>query len=323
MVRRDLIAHALIAYVIVGCARPAPDARTLSLRHSSPLVCEQTAPQARSLRRPLVLSFEALRLTCPTADRWAVESDGAWFNVARKGAPSAQLRSCAGRTGRGLGISLPPSDPVGDSMDKVVLDVLGRYESPRQMLEFDRTYAIELSFTLEPDSELPIEGGRMLLFQLWQGAPFGPPLRIELEPDGTMAVYLLDDETGSSPCASNPRCTLPATSSISGARSLLSGVPVRPPREWNHVSLVVTPRHRGYPEPGRVRISINGHEASHHTHLGFEPSAHGGYPGTTRHPNALLEVGFGVYRTRQPRTHSLCFDDFSMRELSATPSASK
>jgi len=298
-----------------------PSNRTVSSLAPVSLRCGESLPHDRATRRPLILEFEELDLSCLSEDRWAIAVDGGWFNVARKGTSSAAFASCEGRVGRGLEVVVPPSDFSPTGMDKVIIDLLGRYERPRSMLEFGQTHEIRFAFRLALDSELPAPGGRFLLFQLWQGAPFGPPLRVELEPDGTLAVYVLNDVTGSGPCASNPSCAA-SDSRLTGPISLVRQRPVQLGR-WHEVILVVTPRHVAMEHPGRVEVVIDGDRTVDDVFVGFEPTGHAGYVGTQRTPNPVLEVGLGIYRTQQPRLHRVCFDDLFIMSSSAAPTARK
>jgi hypothetical protein len=158
--------------------------------------------------------------------------------------------------------------------------------------------------------EIPEEGRGLLIAQWWQGAPYGPPLRLAVTSDTTQVVsyrfHVKNDDTLGNP----------------SAKDLEIGGGTIPFDTWTTFVVLAVPDHTG--RKGEVRVWVNGEErVAWSGRLGYDPSGkpYKGATSETPHPNRKFDVFFGPYRVRQNRGHRMFFDEvkFADRYRDAVP----
>ena len=155
--------------------------------------------------------------------------------------------------------------------------------------------------------EAPTDGRGYLIAQWWQGAPFSPPVALELLPslrptDGPeVAFSLRNTETGGNPSAHTVELHLDPPLRLARGR-------------W--VRFVVGARFASH-EDGALQVWVDGSRApavSWKGSLGYDPERAGSSLGFTsgaeadRRPNGAFELYIGPYRDRMPSTQVFAFE---------------
>lgn len=283
----------------------------------------QQQPESAARPVPLKLTFERVLHQCGGPEDSSLDSDGSRFHLAEKGPRQVHrlLQRLDSNGDSALGVMMTPRLQSDDGMDKLMLDAFGRYGKRSDLLEFGRPATISFAIMLDFEFEAPSAGSRFIVFQLFQGAPYGPPLRMEIDSDLRARFYALDDSTGSNPCAASPDC-VDQRSDATGVRELYTSAPlVR--GEWTSIRIDITPRHQGMGAPGSLAIWVDdiferpGFVGSEM--IGYDPEGWGNYPHASvsgnEHPNAALDVSIGIYRSPQPRHQVVYFDDFVIERV--------
>lgn len=153
--------------------------------------------------------------------------------------------------------------------------------------------------------EIPAPGKKLMLAQWWQGAPYGPPLRLAITDATTDAVtfrfLVLNDDTKGNPSA------VPVD--IGGG--------VIPFDTWTTFVVMTLPDHRG---AGEVEVWLDGERIiAWAGKLGYDPAAisYAGAPAGTRKPNPKFDVFYGPYRERQEKRHRVFFDEIKFTDTRA------
>lgn len=271
---------------------------------------------------PLRLDFDAsLALNCAheAQSRWTLRSDGLSWNVPLKGERGAAwLGSVAGGalgSEGALAFHVEPSEPDPHAMDKIMLELFGLHAPREDFVDFGVEWFVGFQLLLPHDFEAPVAGTRMLVWQLWQGTPYPPPLRIEIDHERRAVLYLMNDRTGAHECAGTPGClTSPA---YEGVRTLYRSEPL-PVEEWVPFAIRLVPRYEGYDGDRAGEIDLWLHdmrrEAPVHrseAFVGYDPRGFGRYPRAeqlARHPADVLDSSLGIYRSRQMRSQTILFD---------------
>lgn len=282
-------------------------------------------PVASRRSLPLRLDFENVALDCSDGSRgrWSLRSDGAWFNVPLKGDPAPGALTLVPGVGSGsaLAFHLPPTAPRPRAMEKVMVELYGRLGGGgAAMIPFGEERLISFRIRLPSSFEPPGPDDMLIVWQLWQGSPYGPPLRMEIDSEARPVFFLLNDKTGSHPCAANPRCSPPAP--YAGVIELYRGGPFSRD-EWHRVIVAVLPRHLGLGE-GEIQIWIDAVELDRPSYsgsaaLGYDPRGFASYPEAEargfRHPNDALEVALGLYRNAQETDQTVLVDSARVEQL--------
>lgn len=285
---------------------------------------EGLRPVAARRSLPLRLDFEDVALDCTggSLGRWSLRSDGAWFNVPLKGdpPPSALARVPGVGSGSALSFHLGPVEPRPGAMEKVMVELYGRLGGGgAAMIPFGEERLISFRIRLPSSFEPPGPTDMLIVWQLWQGSPYGPPLRMEIDSQTRPVFLLLNDKTGSHPCAADLHCSPPPP--YAGVIELYRGAPLLRD-EWHRVTISVLPRHVGMGDDGRVRIWIDQPELEAPAYagsapLGYDPRGFASYPDAEPrgfpHPNDSLEVSLGLYRSTQVADQVITFDELCLR----------
>jgi len=194
-------------------------------------------------------------------------------------------------------------DVRGNGTDKIHHSIIPLERKKKALFSFGNTYCTGFAIKLDETTEVPQKGTQVIVFQIWQGAPFGPPLKMSLfNKNGGIAagVFVRNDKTGSSPSA-------PWLTAQEGI-ILKKGV-------WYRLVTKVVLKHQAM-KAGRVEVWMaQGHKPLKKIsvwdgHIGYDPAGHGNYANRKDvKPNPKCVPTFGVYRARQKRKIKLFFDD--------------
>lgn len=243
---------------------------------------------------------------------WTLALGGRHFACVRKGEPSTPPAVVSDpEVGRAIRIQLDPTTGRGpdNGRDKINYTVIKG--SREQAPAFDgQTVYFSFALKLDPNEfETPTSGRDYVVAQWWQGAPFGPPLSLQIE-------------TSDSPSA-NPRIVFAIHNRDTGANPSARAILLHPSRikelergKW--YKFVVGTRF-GYAGDGELTVWINNDRATEvawHGSLGYDPAASAADLGfktgrIDRRPNRGLELYFGPYRDRMPRRQVFYYAEIS------------
>ena len=321
----------------LGCARdsrsvpstePSDPATIPRARRRAPrprevrLSCTEVEVPERRPGRPSPVSIdfdEPAQLGCEHTPEhwWVLKSGDAFLNVPLKGPlEGLHLALQDGVRGRSLAFTVDPRAPERGSMDKVMVELFGRFAHHDEFVQFDERRFIAFDMKLPRRTQAPVARSRMIVWQLWQGL-YSPPLRMELDSEDRAAFYLLNDHTGSHPCAATPDCRdLPAE--YGGVIQLHVTEPLERDR-WHRFVVMVLPRHVGMGERGEVALWVDDVEVGGEVHrsrqwVGYDPAGYASFPDDTvrerGHPNPVFDTSIGIYRSAQRRRQTVLFDRF-------------
>lgn len=140
-----------------------------------------------------------------------------------------------------------------------------------------------------------VPAARTLLAQMWQGAPYGPPVSLHLfpkDPQFACVVRIANNKTGGNP----------------GARLVELRVGTCAPGTWHTFRIGVTPHYPGQPGTGKLVVWHNDMQrpvATWTGDIGFDPGRPvevNGTPGqlqSDKKPNPNVVLFFGPYRDAQ------------------------
>jgi hypothetical protein len=151
--------------------------------------------------------------------------------------------------------------------------------------------------------EIPEPGQGLMIAQWWQGAPYGPPLRLAVTSETTKVVsykfLVKNDDTLGNPSAPDVE---------------LGGGEI-PFDTWTTFVVLTAPDFTG--QKGEVRVWMNGKERFvWKGKLGYDPSGkpYKGATNDTPNPNKNFDVFYGPYRVRQNRQHQMFFDEIKFAD---------
>jgi hypothetical protein len=161
-------------------------------------------------------------------------------------------------------------------------------------------FAIEL-----PRAEFEIPTDRLMIAQWWQGAPYGPPVRIEITNDTsdvvTWKLWILNNDTLGNPSASPvvvPGGTIPFDT-------------------WTTFVVMLIPDYHG---TGQIKVWQDGAQVVEWTgKVGYDPSTtpYASPPPGTPPPNQAFDVFYGPYRNTQNTRQQMFFDEIKFADTYA------
>ena len=182
-----------------------------------------------------------------------------------------------------------PDDPR--QVDKVNLKISGGHDT--YALRFGNTRYTGFALMLPKATfEAPENDKRILLAQWWQGAPYGPPVRLGITGSnmpGTVhyQFWVLNDDTLGNP----------------SAQPQVAGEGDIPLDAWNRFEVMITPDFAGN---GEIAVWLDDKKVVQwRGKVGYTPSAkpYKGANGNTPSPNKAFDVYIGPYRETQARRH--------------------
>ncbi len=193
-------------------------------------------------------------------------------------------------------------DVRGNGTDKVHHDVFPHLQRA-QALRFGEERHIGFAFKIDQKTELP--DGEVIIFQLWQGSPFGPPFRLSLlNQSGRIAagIFVNNDVTGSNPSAHS--------------ETVEKGVKLQKGK-WYRFVIKVNPSHHKMEKEGEIEFWLAEGKKKFALikawkgRFGYDPKGNGNYANKkTKHPpHPILFPTFGIYRERQERLVKVSFDN--------------
>jgi hypothetical protein len=196
-------------------------------------------------------------------------------------------------------------DYFGNGTDKIHHWIVPKERTEDALMEFGRPYYFGFAFKIDKRSEVPVPGNGVIIFQVWQGPPFCPPLKVHLINlrDGFhFAVSGRNNVTGSNPSA---RWEI-----------IQEGVPIEKD-QWYRCVLKTVIRHHNMAEPGQAEVWMAKGRgelqktASWTGPIGYDPLTKANYDGRTDvpYPRSDLVPTIGIYRERQLRQLTLYFDN--------------
>lgn len=221
------------------------------------------------------------------ADDWTATSAGYHFDVVTDGAPDKPWISSAHLVGAHSLAFRVPSDASGH---KQRIEYKIAHASDPDGLHFDNARYFSFAFKLEPDPAPFL--GSAIIWQAWQGYPWGPPASLKIVASNA-APYRLKLAIRNS--TTGPDSTVPDLEVWSGA--------VVEPNRWYRVVVYIKPRHD---ETGDIALWLDGEKLVERTgELGYEPAdVDGAYDG--------LDVKNGIYQPNANNGHTIYFDQILM-----------
>ena len=150
--------------------------------------------------------------------------------------------------------------------------------------------------------QIPEAGRKLMLAQWWQGAPYGPPVQMEITAATTRSVtyrfWVLNNETLGNPSA--------VPIDVGGGTIDFDA--------WNTFVVMLAPDYTG---SGQVKVWQNGTQIISWTgKVGYDPSTkpYAGASASTLYPNANFDVFYGPYRERQNRKHQIFYDEIKFAD---------
>jgi hypothetical protein len=251
-------------------------------------------------------------------------SDDQWFNVPMKGYRREKSLNFVHEGFGGATIAefrIAPTGPDADTaMDKLMIEMYGVYARSDVMPTFDETRYYAFSLRLPPEFGAPGPGERFIIWQLWQGSPYSPPVRLEIGPGDVLRLGLRNDETGGK--------SEPVLGPETDLREIdrdprQSGVQALERDVWHRIVVGVLPRHAKMAAHGVVKVWLDDLDPKRplvtidDTFIGYNPDGWAGTSSSQREadderPLPRFDTSFGVYRTRQLRTQALFFADVAV-----------
>jgi hypothetical protein len=242
---------------------------------------------------------------------WKLTIGGKHFACVTKGGPPTQPAVVDDQEmGKALRIELDPATGPGpdNGRDKINYTVIKGNNADAPTFNGRMTY-FKFALKLDPSEfETPTTGRDYVLAQWWQGAPFGPPLSLQLSPSENSTdtpryeFAVRNNQTGANPHAKvielKPH----------GSDSLERG-------KWYKFEVGVRP---GFNNDGELQLWVNGQEElTWKGNIGYDPSSTArdlGYKTGSqqdRQPNQGLELYIGPYRDRMPSKQVFYYADIS------------
>jgi hypothetical protein len=242
---------------------------------------------------------------------WHLAVAGKRYLCVKKGDPQVAPQIVDDpEVGKAIRIELDPTSGKGpdNGRDKINYTVVKAQDSKAPTFD-GRTVYYRFALKLDPQEfETPTSGRDYVIAQWWQGAPFGPPLSLQILPSSDpsaspeIAFVIRNGETGANPSAKTidlrPK-----------------GVPSLERGKWYKFEVATKFSYNG---GGALRVWIDGKEViSWEGSIGYDPSASGpqlGYKSGSkmdRSPNSNLELYFGPYRDRMASKQVFYFADVS------------
>lgn len=330
-----------------------PPERVSHTRGRQTLACtDSPAPERRTSLAFRTMSFDDIRLHCAEQSTatseddlasWSLLSGGQWYGIEKKGWDFEKRISSveiAGQRAVELRVNATAGSTAhGGRMDKLMVRLFGRFATRAAEPEFGRPLFYRFDVLLPDDFESPEDDSVLIIWQLWQGSPFGPPVAVSIGPSRQLRLLIRNDETTAMPGAEPILLyeSEPLTRAI-----------------WHRVVLEINPIHASSPllqgsdgrcrceptggAPGSVALWLDAEQSPRireHLFVGYDPGCfanyHGAFPRTDpactnpgpayrrrastgepsagTHPNPVLSPSFGIYRHRQAREHVLFFDN--------------
>ena len=158
-------------------------------------------------------------------------------------------------------------------------------------------FAVEL-----PSANFQIPTDRLMIAQWWQGAPYGPPVRIEITNDTTNVVtwkvWVLNNDTLGNPSAEP---------------IVIDGGTI-PFDTWTTFVVMLIPDYTG---SGQIKVWQNGTQVIDWTgKVGYDPSTipYNNPPAGTANPNNAFDVFYGPYRNTQDTKQQMFFDEIKFTD---------
>jgi hypothetical protein len=257
------------------------------------------------------LKFDRDRATVDE-DTWALNDGPMVLKCVKKGTPEHRPKFVQDdRFGKALQIKLTPTSGLGtdNGRDKINYTVLKGNDPNAPAFDGRMTY-YKFAVKLDPhEFETPTTGKDYLIAQWWQGAPFGPPLSLEIL-------------NGSSP-TDNPQIMFAIRNQKTGANPSAKVIYVEPKTVKELVRgrwyVFVVGVQFGFSDDAKLKVWIDNDdspEISWHGNIGYDPSLSALDLGfktgkVDRQPNPGIELYFGPYRDRQASTQVFYFADIS------------
>jgi Polysaccharide lyase len=231
-------------------------------------------------------------------DTWALTSRNVTYSAVRKGITDIPWISPSQHFDgkHSVGFRIRPTDGSQGSTDKITYPlVLGNaaFAMPADGGSGYTGYAIK--FPSAQDFQSP--NGKVLCAQWWQGAPYGPPLRMAITgSNGSHVSYrfwVLNNDTLGNPSA--------VPIDIGGGTVGYGN--------WNKF---VVYTHWDYNGGGHVSVWQNHNLVlSWYGKLGYDPNTipYKNPPANAAHPNRKMQIEFGLYREAQSAKHMVFFDE--------------
>jgi hypothetical protein len=196
-------------------------------------------------------------------------------------------------------------DRKGNGTDKVHHSIIPVELKKKVSINFGKTYFFGFAFKIDEQSEVPEKDKEVIIFQLWQGSPFSPPLKVYIinkNAQFALQVSTKNDITGSNP--SSPLIHINQEVSIEK-------------NTWYRLVMKVVMRHNNMDKPGMVNLWLAQERnplekiSFWKGYLGYDPKRKGNYAGKTDvpNPNSSFQATIGVYRERQKKLIKIYFDN--------------
>jgi len=157
--------------------------------------------------------------------------------------------------------------------------------------------------------QIPEPGRKLMLAQWWQGAPYGPPVRLEITSATRHVVsfefWVLNNDTLGNP----------------SAVPIVIGGGTIPFDAWSTFVVMLIPDYSGN---GQIKVWQNGSKIVSWTgKVGYNPNTipYRNPPAGILHPNNAFDVFYGPYRDRQMTKQQVFYDEikFTSTYLEAIP----
>jgi Polysaccharide lyase len=253
---------------------------------------------------------------------WNLRYDGKDYACVTKGAPTVIPAIVPGgyQSPDSLQITLPPTSGPGpdDGRDKLNYCIVSG-DSPYAPTFDDRTTQFAFAIKLDQSFQAPVSGSNYVLTQWWQGAPFDPPLALQLlnsahlEDDPRIVFAIHNDQTGGNPSAKAVHAYPKSVRELVRER-------------WYYFICRVKVSYDARLE-GRLEVWINrdpvpgDQDVLSTGNIGYNPRLTAGQLGftsgnLTAHPNRRMQIEVGPYRDRMPTTQTFYYDHISYAILS-------
>jgi len=248
---------------------------------------------------------------------WNLSYDGKDYACVTKGAPTVIPAIVPGgyHSPDSLQITLAPTSGTGPDhgRDKINYCIVSGH-SPNAPTFDDRTTQFAFAIKLERSFQAPVSGSGYVLAQWWQGAPFGPPLALQLlnsvhpEDDPRIVFAIHNDQTGGNPSAKVVYAYPKVVCELVRGR-------------WYYFICRVKVSYDARVE-GRLEVWINrdpvpGEQDVLSTgNIGYNPRLTAAQLGFTNgdltaHPNPRMQIEVGPYRDRMTTTQTFYYDHIS------------
>ncbi len=244
---------------------------------------------------------------------WKLTVGGKHFECVKKGGPPTPPAVVDdSEVGKALRIELDPTSGPGpdNGRDKINYTVIKASNANAPTFDGRMTY-LKFAIKLGDDFQVPTTGRDYVLAQWWQGAPFGPPLSLQLvRGQGASDVPRFEFAVRNNQTGGNPNAHV-IQLRPKGLDSMERG-------KWYKFEVGVKPSFNG---DGEVVAWVNGDEEVHWKgSVGYDPSSTAqdlGYKTgskTDRQPNQRLELYIGPYRDRMDTKQVFYYADISYGE---------